>query len=99
MTAGHWSIAFAPLLPWSLIAGAAVLATLLIALCLWRRARGTTWRVLALLVLLGALVNPSAVKEERRMIDDVAVLAIDDHASRIKSHAMSEPSQRMYLRA
>jgi hypothetical protein len=81
MTAGHWSIAFAPLLPWWLIAGAAVVAVLLIALCLWRRARGTSWRVLALLVLLGALINPSAVKEERRMIDDVAVLAIDESSS------------------
>ncbi|MGH6881120.1 MAG: hypothetical protein ACREFM_09385, partial [Hypericibacter sp.] len=81
MTAGHWSIAFSPLLPWPLIAGAAVVAALLITICLWRRARGTSWRVLALLVLLGALVNPSAVKEERRMIDDVAVLAIDESSS------------------
>jgi len=81
MTVGHWSVAFAPLLPWSLIGGAAILAALLIALCLWRRARGTSWRVLALLVLLGALINPSAVKEERRMIDDVAVLAIDESSS------------------
>jgi len=81
MTVGHWSIAFAPLLPWAVIAAAAGVAALLIALCLWRRARGTVWRVLALLVLLGALVNPSAVKEERRMIDDVAVLAIDESSS------------------
>jgi hypothetical protein len=81
MTVGHWSLAFAPLLPWLVLAAAALLGLALVALAFWRRARGSVWRLAALFVLLGALANPSAVEEERRLIDDVAVLAIDESSS------------------
>jgi len=81
VTIGHLSIDFAPLLPWLAIAILAGLGGAVVGVALWRRARGTGWRAAAILVLLGALANPSLVEEQRRLIDDVAVLAIDESSS------------------
>ena len=81
MTVGHLSLDFAPLLPWLLIAILGALGTAILALAVWRRARGIAWRAAAILVLVGALANPSLVEEQRRLIDDVAVLAIDESSS------------------
>ncbi len=81
MTVGHLSLDFAPLLPWLLIAVLGGLGAAILALAVWRRARGLAWRAAAILVLVGALANPSLVEEQRRLIDDVAVLAIDESSS------------------
>jgi hypothetical protein len=81
MTVGHLSIDFAPLLPWWLIAALGGVALLMLALAVWRRARGAGWRAAAILLLLAGLANPSLVEEQRRLIEDVAVLAIDQSSS------------------
>jgi hypothetical protein len=81
MSIGSLSLQFAPLLPWMILAGAAVLALLLLALSAWRRARGTHWRLLALAALLGALANPSVVQEDRNYLNNVAVVVVDDSES------------------
>ena len=48
-----YNLAFAPLLPWWSIGALAVAALLVVGLGLWRRARGLTWRVIAIVVLGG----------------------------------------------
>jgi hypothetical protein len=71
------AITFAPLLPWPVLAVLGVLAALLLALCLWRRARGAWLRgaVFALGVL--ALANPVVTREERQPLNDVALVVVD----------------------
>ncbi len=54
MTNTLTSIDFAPLLPWPLIAVLAVLAGIVLALGLVRRARGIWWRALGLATALAA---------------------------------------------
>jgi len=75
------SISWAPLLPWALVVGLAVLAAVLLALTLWRRAPGAWWRGAAALVLLIALANPSLVREEREPLSDVVLVVVDDSPS------------------
>ena len=59
--------------------GAATL--IIIAYALWRRARGSLWRALALTLLFTALLNPSIVHEERSPLRDTALIVVDDSAS------------------
>ena len=75
------NIAFAPILPWPLIAVLALVSALLVAFALVRRARGGWWRALGLAAALLALLNPSLVEENRENLADVAVLVIDVSAS------------------
>src|SRR5262245_34121216 len=78
---GSLEIEFSPVVPWPLIAGIAATALVVLAFGLWRRARGIGWRALAAIGLVGAISNPSVVREERNYIDDVAVVVVDDSAS------------------
>ena len=78
---GALSLDWSPLLPWPVLAGLAGLALLVVALGAWRRARGITLRALALALLLLTLANPSLLQEDRRYLDDVAVLLVDDSQS------------------
>jgi hypothetical protein len=72
-----WQLSFAPLLPdWALAVGIAAVLILL-AVSLWRRGPGVWWRSLAYAAILIALLNPSALREEREPVTDVAVLAVD----------------------
>ncbi len=77
----NWTLAIAPLLPLPLLAVAALAGAGLVALALVNKARGATFRALALLGFLALLANPSLVQEERDPIADVAILAIDTSAS------------------
>jgi len=77
----HLRIIFAPLLPVSLLEALAIIAVLLVAYALWRRARGSFWRGIALALLLLALADPSLVEEQRAPLKDTALLVIDDSAS------------------
>jgi uncharacterized membrane protein len=81
MNIGAYTIALAPLLPWLAIAilGAAAIAVL--ALGAWRRARGLTWRIAAVALIFGILVNPSLVIEQRSPLRDVAIVVVDDSPS------------------
>ena len=76
-----YTLAVAPLLPWWAIAALGGAAVLALGLGLWRRARGTAWRALALAMLLAILVNPSLVEEKRSALRDVAVIVVDDSPS------------------
>ncbi|KEO53112.1 membrane protein [Thioclava pacifica] len=74
------SVIFAPLLPWPVIAGAGVVALVLLALALWRGLRGWALRALAALVLLAAIAQPSLQREETAPLSDI-VLLIDDRSA------------------
>ena len=80
---GALSIDWAPLLPWSVLAGLALAALAVVALAFWRRARGAGWRSLAVLALLVALANPSLIEERREPLDDVALVLIDESPSQL----------------
>lgn len=75
------SIDFSPMFPWTVLAALGAAVLLLAGFGLWRRARGTGWRLLAATVLLGALANPVLVEEERIANDDVVAVVIDESAS------------------
>ncbi len=74
-------IAFAPLLPWAALLPLALLALLIASYGLYRRARGSWWRLAALATIILALANPSLVTEKREPIKDVAVIIIDQSPS------------------
>src|ERR1700758_2990319 len=81
MTLGSFSLQFAPLLPWLWLTIAGALAIALLAVGFWRRARGSLWRLLACAALFAALANPTAVVEDRKYLNDVAVVVVDDSES------------------
>jgi hypothetical protein len=78
---GDLSFTAAPLIPPLLLACVGLVALLLVAALWWRRARGAAWRSAAVLGLVLALVNPTAVVEERRPLPDVALIVVDESAS------------------
>ena len=75
------SVAFAPIIPWPVIALFALLSAAVVMFSLMRRARGSGWRALGLGVVLLALINPALVEENRKRLADVAVLVVDESAS------------------
>ena len=75
------TIDWAPALGWEAVAALALASAAVLGLALWRRARGTAWRALALGLLLLALANPILVREQREPLEDIALLVIDDSAS------------------
>src|SRR5712691_1583364 len=76
-----YTLATAPLLPWLAIAVLTAAALLVLALGIWRRARGIFWRGAALAMLLLILVNPSLVEEKRSPLRDVAIVVVDESPS------------------
>ncbi len=76
-----FTLAAAPLLAWWAIAALVGAAVLVLALGLWRRARGLWWRGLVAAMLLLILVNPSLVEEKRSPLRDVAVIVVDESPS------------------
>lgn len=77
----HLDIAFAPTLPWPLLAGLGALALALTVLGAMRRAPGTALRALAALLLLGALAGPRLRNENRTPLPDVALVLVDQSPS------------------
>jgi hypothetical protein len=75
------TIEFAPLLPWFAIAALAAISLLALIPGVFFQARGTGWRMLAILAILGALANPSLVEEQREPLKDVAAVVVDDTPS------------------
>ena len=78
MNLGDLTITFGPLVPWPVLAGLAVVAAIALAATWWLRARGAGWRTLAVLGLLAALLNPTAV------------FAVSDHEAEFVYQAASE---------
>lgn len=75
------SIAFDPLLSWEILAALGVVGVVLVGLSIMARARGTLWRLCALVVIMAALTNPMLVEEQRKPIADVALVVTDDSDS------------------
>src|SRR5438094_1031877 len=77
----QYGIAFTPLVPslvlWLALAAIAVIAAVL----LLGRARGATIRVMALVLILLALANPSFTREDREPLSSVAAVVIDKSPS------------------
>ncbi len=75
------ALRFEPLLPVWLIASLGVLALLVVAVAVFRRARGTIWRLAGFAVLLLWLGGPRLVQESRDNLPDVGLLVVDQTAS------------------
>ena len=75
------SVAFAPQLPWVVIAALAGLALALLVYGATRGAPGTAWRAFAFAIGLLALTGPSLVSEKRDMLTDVAAVVVDQSQS------------------
>ena len=72
-----WSVTFAPLFPWPVIAALAVLALAFALFALWRGIRGAWLRLLAAAALALALLNPSLLREDREPLSSVVALVTD----------------------
>jgi hypothetical protein len=75
------SVAFDPLLGWTVLAVLGGIGLVLVLLGLRAGARGTLWRFGSLVVVLAALSNPSLIEEQRKPIADVALVVVDDSDS------------------
>src|SRR5476651_426218 len=75
------SVAFDPLVSWTLLAVLGGVGVVLVLLGLRAGARGTLWRLGAIAVVLAALANPALVEEKRKPIADVALVVVDDSDS------------------
>src|SRR5437868_12267720 len=75
------SIAFDPLLPWTVLAVLGGIGLVLVLLGLRAGARGTIWRLGSVAVILAALANPALIEEQRKPIADVALIVVDDSDS------------------
>jgi uncharacterized membrane protein len=71
------NLAFAPLLPWTVLAPLLAFALLTLIAAFAGRGRGRWWRALLLGGLALALAQPSIVKELRDPLKDVAVVVVD----------------------
>ncbi len=74
-------IAFAPVIPWWLLATLGGVAALVIVYAALTRARGVWGRALAFAILLFALADPMLVKEKHAPLSDVAVVVTDHSQS------------------
>ena len=75
------SVAFDPLLPWTVLAVLGGIGLVLVLLGLRAGARGTIWRLGSLVIVLAALANPALIEEQRKPIADVALVVVDDSDS------------------
>jgi hypothetical protein len=92
---------FAPILPLWLIAGLGVLCLLVLVPAAIRRARGVWWRVLAFLLVLGALSQPRLVEQTRETRPDIALLLVDhtDSTRAATNHAAAIEAARRQIEA
>jgi len=81
MSVGAFTLATAPLLPWTAVAALGAVCALVLGFGLLRRAPGLPWRAVAFAILLAALVNPSVVEEQRLPQRDIAIVVVDESPS------------------
>lgn len=84
------AISFSPLFPWSLLAGIAVIAGVLLVIGLARGGRGIAFRAATLAVLFLALMNPRIVNEDRKSQPDVALIVVDQSGSQAVGERRSQ---------
>ena len=75
------SITFAPMFDWAFLGALGFAVISLAGLGVWRRARGTYWRLGAAALLLGAMINPVLVEQERVLNEDVVAIVVDESTS------------------
>jgi hypothetical protein len=75
------SVSFAPLLPLPWLIGLGCVASLLIGITFYHRARGGVGRMIAFALLLAMFSNPVAEHALHQPVRDVAMLVVDDSAS------------------
>ncbi|WP_428492030.1 hypothetical protein [Rhodopila sp.] len=75
------AIRFDPLLPVWLLFALGLLSLAVVGLGLWRRGRGTLFRLAAFAVLLLWLAGPRLVQETRQSLRDIGLLVVDQSAS------------------
>lgn len=75
------SFSLAPMVPLELIAAFAAIGLVLALVALVRGGSGWLLRIAVLAILVAALANPRAVREERQPQQDVALLAVDRSTS------------------
>lgn len=76
-----YDLAWAPLVPWWVVIGLSIVTVILVAVALIRGGRGWLFRSIAMVALIGALLNPLVVREQREPQQDVAVIVVDDSRS------------------
>ncbi|MGE4280069.1 MAG: hypothetical protein AB7G62_10810 [Magnetospirillum sp.] len=81
-------VELAPLLPWPILAGLAILVLLAGLYCLWTRR--ADWRLVAALMVLVVLADPRLVEERRQPLPDVVLVVVDDSPSQ---HLGQRPAQ------
>ncbi|WP_368185171.1 hypothetical protein [Aestuariibius sp. HNIBRBA575] len=79
------SIILAPLVPMPVIWIAAGLMTCGLVLAIWRGLNGWIFRMVAALVLLAGIANPSVQREDRIALSDIVIALVDDSASQTLS--------------
>lgn len=70
-----------PLVPMVTLYVIAALATLGVALAIWRRLAGWWLRALAAIAVLAAVTNPSVQREDRAPLSDIVIALVDESAS------------------
>src|SRR6201999_2725666 len=75
------AVRFDPLLPVWLLVALGALSLAVVALGVWRRGRGTLFRLAAFTVLLLWLMGPRLVQETRESLRDIGLLVVDHSAS------------------
>ncbi len=89
------TVSFEPLLPWAVIAIAAVAAAILAGLGLRARLRGAWLRTLALALIILALANPSLISEERDPLTTIAAIVVDRSQSQQLPERKSQTDQAL----
>ncbi|MDZ4792186.1 MAG: hypothetical protein SGJ17_13430 [Hyphomicrobiales bacterium] len=77
----NWTIDFMPLVSREILWAAAALVAVLSVAILWSGRRGALLRVLSLVTLLVAIANPNFIKEQREILPNIAVIAVDASTS------------------
>ncbi|MEO0356798.1 MAG: hypothetical protein AAF386_00640 [Pseudomonadota bacterium] len=75
------SLSFAPLVPWPVLWLMLGLAVVVCGFAIWRGLSGWPLRLLAALVIAGALSNPSLQQEDRQDLPNIVVAVVDESSS------------------
>ncbi|MGL4491109.1 MAG: hypothetical protein ACRCU5_16845 [Rhizobiaceae bacterium] len=92
-----YSLAFEPLLPWQLLAVAALLLALVSIWMLFKRSRGSLLRALAAGALLAAIANPSLQSELRAPLKSTVAIIVDESQSQQYGDRKAQTDQAVEL--